>query len=208
MDGLPRDELERLVFFETAREKAASDYLKNPTDADNLTRWGGALLELAHFRQGQDSVDMIEEAVSKLQEALKINSRKHDTLWCLGNAHTAQGFLISESDKANACFKKATLCFQQAVEEEPLNDLYQKALEMSAKAPALYIELQKQLASQQVVLGGSAGPVSGGSSKSTKKKKNNTDLKYDILGWIVLAVGVVAWVGMAKSMPPPTQNLR
>lgn len=26
----------------------------------NLTRWGGALLELAHFRQGQDSIDMVQ----------------------------------------------------------------------------------------------------------------------------------------------------
>jgi hypothetical protein len=26
-----------------------------------LTRWGGALLEMAHFSQGQDAVDKIEE---------------------------------------------------------------------------------------------------------------------------------------------------
>lgn len=41
-------------------------------------------------------------------------------------------------------------------------------------------------------------------SKKGKKKKANNDLKYDILGWVVLAVGVIAWVGFAKShMPPP-----
>lgn len=29
-----------------------------------LTRWGGALLELAHFRQGDDSYSMIEDVRS------------------------------------------------------------------------------------------------------------------------------------------------
>jgi hypothetical protein len=60
LDGLQREELERLMVVEQTREKAAAGYARNPKDADNLTRWGGALLELAHFRQGQDSIDMVQ----------------------------------------------------------------------------------------------------------------------------------------------------
>ena len=65
-----------------------------------LTRWGGALLELAHFRNGSDAVEMIERAVNKFDAALKINPKKHDALWCLGNALTSQGFLFREQSKA------------------------------------------------------------------------------------------------------------
>jgi hypothetical protein len=33
-----------------------------------LTKWGGALLELAHFRQGEEAYGMIEEAISKFEQ--------------------------------------------------------------------------------------------------------------------------------------------
>lgn len=54
------DELERVIFFERAKEEAEQAFEKDPRDASALTRWGGALLELAHFRQGHDAYDMIE----------------------------------------------------------------------------------------------------------------------------------------------------
>ncbi|KAL2652832.1 hypothetical protein R1flu_020960 [Riccia fluitans] len=196
-----KEELERLMLFEQTREKAAADYLRTPNDPDNLTRWGGALLELAHFRQGQDSADMVQEAVNKLEEALRIAPKKHDTLWCLGNARTSQGFLVADTDKANEFFKQATQCFEMALDEDPHNELYQKALEMTAKAPSLHQELQRQLASHQASY--PSGSASGGPSKTKKKKKKDNDFKYDVMGWIVLSVGIVAWMSFAKSAPPP-----
>lgn len=57
------------------------------------------------------------DAVSKLDEALTINPAKHEALWCLGNAHTANAFLTSDQDEAKIQFDLAFECFQKAVEE-------------------------------------------------------------------------------------------
>lgn len=96
-----------MIFFEDARKRAEMDHEENPEDAQVLTRWGGAMLELAHFKQGDDAVEMIELAISKFQAALKIEPRKHDALWCLGNALTSQGFLFQEAEKACSYFDEA-----------------------------------------------------------------------------------------------------
>lgn len=195
---LPQNDFDRIIFFEHARKAAEALYAKNPLDAENLTRWGGALIELSQFHNGTECTDMIQDAISKLEEALEINPKKADTLWCLGNAHTNRAFYTNDNHEAKTYFARATQCFQQAVEEEPGNELYIRALDMSAKAPELHLEIQKQVASQQAPIGGPSASSTRGS-----KKKKSSDLKYDVLGWVILAVAVVAWVGLAKSQVPP-----
>lgn len=46
-----------------------------------------------------------------------VNPKKHDTLWCLANAHTSHAFLTPEQDEAKGYFDKAAFYFQQAVDE-------------------------------------------------------------------------------------------
>ncbi|PKA62061.1 Mitochondrial import receptor subunit TOM20 [Apostasia shenzhenica] len=196
-----QSEFDRLLFFEHARKDAEAAYAKNPQDAENLTSWAGALLELSQFQNRADSVKFVKDAVSKLEEALEINPRKHDALWCLGNAHTSHAFFLEDIEAAKPHFAKARQCFQLALDEDPDNQLYVKSLELSSKAPELHVEIHRQIANQTAASRGS-------SSLNTKvsKKKKNSDMKYDILGWVILAVGIIAWVGMAKSHvphPPP-----
>ncbi|XP_077212221.1 mitochondrial import receptor subunit TOM20-like [Tasmannia lanceolata] len=196
---MPQNEIERFLFFDLARKTSEASYAKDPLDADNLTRWGGALMELAQFQTMSESGNMVKDAISKLEEALEINPRKHDTLWCLGNAYTSHAFLTPDSDAAGVFFNKASEYFQQAVDEDPSNELYRKSLDLSSKTPEMHSEIQSQRFTQQAAATGSSASNVKGS-----KKKQNSDLKYDILGWVILAAGIIAWVGMAKShIPPP-----
>ncbi|XP_022774256.1 mitochondrial import receptor subunit TOM20-like isoform X1 [Durio zibethinus] len=197
------NELDRLLFFEQARKISEVTYASNPLDADNLTRWAGALLELSQFQSVPDSQKMIQDAISKLEEALSINPKKHDALWCLGNAQTSFAFLTSKEDEARPYFEKAAQYFQQAVDEDPSNEVYLKSLEISAKAPELHQEIVKHGLGQQTLGAGPSTSTSSSSTKTATKNKKSSDLKYDIFGWIILAVGIVAWVGFAKSQMPP-----
>ncbi|KAI7727834.1 hypothetical protein M8C21_009148, partial [Ambrosia artemisiifolia] len=146
-------------------------------------------------------------AISKLDEALSIDPKKHDALWCMGNAQTSYAFLTPDNDEAKGYFDSAYDYFQQAVTEDPGNELYRKSFEVATKAPELHSELHKQGFSQQVMgpAGAGGGPSTSSSVKGPKTQKSS-DLKYDIFGWVILAVTIVAWVGFAKAnvpSPPP-----
>ena len=52
--------VKRMLFFEEAKKQAELDVKKDPKNAQAFTRWGGALLELAHFRSGNEAYEMIE----------------------------------------------------------------------------------------------------------------------------------------------------
>ncbi|KAH6766603.1 translocase of outer membrane 20 kDa subunit 3 [Perilla frutescens var. hirtella] len=197
------NDFDRLLFFEHARRTAEATYAKNPHDADNLTRWGGVLLELSQFQNGPESKEMVQDAIDKLEKALAIDPSKHDALWCIGNAYTSSAFLIPDLDEARGYFDKATQYFEQAFELEPTNELYKKSLEVASKAPELHVEIHKHGLGQQTLGGGPSASSTSTKQQSTKKSKSS-DLKYDIFGWVILAVGIVAWVGFAKAnMPPP-----
>jgi len=65
-----------------------------------------------------------------------VNPKKHDTLWCLGNAHTTQAFLIPDRVEAKVYFDKAAKYFQQAVDEVPF--FYSVSMSVSEMPRGMY----------------------------------------------------------------------
>ncbi|KAI3930845.1 hypothetical protein MKW92_006741 [Papaver armeniacum] len=183
---MSQNDLDRLMFFDHARKTSEVAYEANPLDADNLTRWAGALLELSQFQSISESKMMIKARCPMVFGKRLYFSRISD----------------SELDVAKGYFDKAAVYFQEAVEEDPANELYQKSLEMNSKyAPELHMEIHKQGFGQTLTGGG--GSSTSSNMKGAKKKKN-TDLYYDIGGWFVLVLGIAVWIGFAKSQAPPS----
>jgi uncharacterized membrane protein YgcG len=163
-----------------------------------------------HKKTHQKKTKKPTQAISKFDAALAIDPQKHDTLWCLGNAYTSQGFLTADGDTAGALFGKAAACFERAVEADPTSEVYKKALEMTAKAPALHAELQKQLAASGGMGGmggggggggsGGGGGGGGGGRGGGRQADAASDWWFDVAGWVVLAA-LVAGVAFAARGP-------
>ena len=148
---------------------------------------------MAHLKQGSDAVKCIEEAVEKFLEAEALNGERHDTQWCLGNALTSQGFLSPDVAKARDLFERASKCFAKAVDLDPGNDVYKKALEMNKRAPGLYLQIQEQVKQQQEQQ----------QQQERKVSEQSSDYLYDVAGWVILVglgigLAVLSKVSAAK----------
>lgn len=188
------DEAEREQFFEAARISAQKDFQRDPKDARALVRWGGAMLELAHFKQGSEADDYIKEAIAKLEQALTIDDKCTDAMWCLGNAYTSLGFLASDRKSALELFDKAEEFFKQCKENEPNNETYKKALDMCKKAPQYYDEIQTQIQQAQA-----AGVMSGGGSSGGKKAAESNEFWWDVAGWVTLGAIIMGVMVFSRS---------
>ena len=86
-----------------------------------------------------------------------------------------------------ACYLQQ--CFKDAVDEQPDNPVYKKGLEMTAKAPDLYDEIQKQINPPQ--------PIRQ-SAKST--------FWYDVLGYVTVIGAILAVSACAGAMAGAAQK--
>lgn len=57
------------------------------------------------------------DAITKFEEALLIDPKKDEAVWCIGNAYTSFAFLTPDETEAKYNFDLATKFFQQAVNE-------------------------------------------------------------------------------------------
>lgn len=190
------DEAEREAFFEQARAQAEKEFEQDNTNAQALVRWGGALLELAHYKQGDEAKLCIAEAIMKLNKAIQIDPERTDAEWCLGNAYTSLGFLSGDKEEAMEHFNMAEAVFRRCKEKEPSNETYKKALEMCKKAPDYYDEIQAQIASM-------SGPSSGGGAGGKKQAADSNEFWWDLAGWVTLGALIFTALAFARSPGPP-----
>ncbi|KXZ51334.1 hypothetical protein GPECTOR_13g821 [Gonium pectorale] len=159
-----------------------------------LVRWGSAMLELAHYRHGEESVDMIKEAITKLKKAIDMDADRTDAFWCLGNAYTSLGFLCPSKPRALENFTEAAKAFKHCHDKEPTNETFKKALEMCDKAPEYYDGIQSHIANAP---GGADGPGGRGGAKGATSSV--PEWVWDVGGWVLLAGAVTTALLIAKA---------
>ncbi|KAI8468070.1 MAG: translocase of outer mitochondrial membrane [Monoraphidium minutum] len=195
------DDNEREQYFEAAVAQAQRDYRADNTNVQALVRWGGAMLELAHYKQGEEAVQYINEAIIHLEEALKLDPTRTEAQWCIGNAHTSLGFLQQTKGEALEHFDRAKGVFQACKDKDPSNETYCKAYEMCEKAPEYYDEIQAQIQQAQAAAG-AGGRGSGGKRGSgaggARDPVGISDFWWDAAGWVALGAAITAVVLMAR----------
>jgi tetratricopeptide (TPR) repeat protein len=205
MEGIPREDLERLMFLEQMREQAMLEFQKNPNDVNSLVKLGRAQVELAQFVNGPDAMELVNDAMSNLSRAVNLDGKKHEAYWWLGNAHATQAFQTIDAGQARDLFGQARQYYRQALDVDPTNENYQKSLEVAEKGPELHQEIHKQLAQQQAIMGAGLPGPSGGDTRGGKKKKSN-DFYYDAAGWVILTVALAGWLAFINAAKPQVQN--
>jgi len=177
---LSAEDFEKLIFYEAAKDQALREYKKNNKDVNACLRLGGAMIELSHYKSGAEAIQSMEEGMKKIEEALAIDPKKHEALWCLGNALTSKGFLEADSKEAQKYFDQAEDYFKKAVKEDPNNEVYKKALEMNATAPSWHAKIQTQIQEQR------QKAQEAEKAEQSKLAAQNTDYLYDVAGWVIL----------------------
>ncbi|KAI4366793.1 hypothetical protein MLD38_022618 [Melastoma candidum] len=206
-------DLDRFMFFEHARKSAEAAYAQNPLDADNLTRWGGALLKLSQFQAIPDSRKMINGTSNfDLDIAACVSSRRcslvprefieNDNAEAISKLEEA---LVVNPEKHDAlwCIGNAHTSYAFLTpDQDEANDFFKKASghfdqavaldptnELYAKSlevAAKAPELHEGIhrsAVAQQQQAAASGRSTSAGSLKGSKKKKTSDFTYDILGW-------------------------
>ncbi|XP_026458712.1 mitochondrial import receptor subunit TOM20-like [Papaver somniferum] len=123
----------------------------------------------------------------------------------------AHGLITPDYNVARNYIARAAKFYQQAVEEDPTNERYPRSLESidqvticfcvpAAPAPQLHNQIHKQRVAQQAA---AVARCSTSHAKGTKKGWN-FDLIFDIFGWVVLGIGIGAWIGFSRAQVHPS----
>eukprot|EP00798_Chlamydomonas_sp_ICE-L_P012299 gene12299-15455_t len=161
-------------FLEAACAEARADSEADPRNPEALLRWGCMLLELANYREGEEKIDLTQQAIDKMQAALIIDPELPRGHWSLGNAFISMDYNHEES--------------------------YRDALHMCDMAPDLYDEYQARFAAQAIARGPPRfSSQAGGSHARGENSGGTASAGGESIWWLVggfLLLGVVS-VGLA-----------
>lgn len=209
------DDRDREQFFEAAIVQAQKEHQEDSTNVQALIHWGGALMELAHYKQGDEALQCIQDAIDKLKHALRMDDSHAQAHWYLGNAYTSLGFLQKDKAEALEFFGQAKEVFQAGRDKDPSNETYAKALDLCDKAPLFYDEIQSELQKSEEASGQGGGKPgarrgSGAGGGSQGDLLGISDFWWDAAGWVLL-VGIISGIallsrsGAGPSGAPPSK---